>query len=615
MSAIASINPGATPKIESSDLTIAKLLQDFYVVPDFQREYVWQPENVERLLQDVLDEFFDEDGRIIPATEYFIGSIVACPEQSSVFQLIDGQQRLTTLYLTLCAIRDCIAESGSEVPVMLQGQISDQRMDPNTFQTYSDFRLVLQYEDSHDALEQIARRLDSIDQMPAPTGSIRNMVAAYKAIREFLSVNFSDDPARVFQFYGAFTQRVKLIRIVTPNIAHALKVFETINDRGVGLNAMDLLKNLLFMRTGTQDYPRLKDRWKDLTDTLNGCGEKPLRFLRYYIMSHYETDTSRGLREDEIYQWFVEHSDETGIDRIPLAFVDQLVSRAEAYANFIRARDARSEPSRYLRNLQVVSGTARQHFILLLAGQHLRRAEFEELCRHIENLFFTFIITREQTKTLERIFARSAANLRTVQTQEELEEFVRRYLLPETANRRRAFDFAFNELTTKRIQQYRMRYILAKLTQYIQENAWSIQSDQNIDSFLDASIHIEHILPQRPADGVREAFDHPDEYDSYVIKLGNLTLLERTINISVSNGSYEQKQPGYVQSGLLLTKSLVAQPQIGSHTQLNRAVSDLIQFEDWDSVSIDLRQEMLRDLAQRVWLQDAMNVTTDGHQA
>lgn len=57
-------------------------------------------------------------------------------------------------------------------------------------------------------------------------------------------------------------------------------MFETINDRGVGLNAMDLLKNLLFMKTSSEDYPRLKDRWKKLIDVLDDCGEKPLRFLR-----------------------------------------------------------------------------------------------------------------------------------------------------------------------------------------------------------------------------------------------------------------------------------------------------------------------------------------------
>src|SRR5437899_83764 len=101
-------NDMTVPKIESADLTLAEVYKDFYTVPDFQREYVWQPENVERLLQDVLDEFYDEDGRLVGNDdEYFLGSIVACPgEKNGTLTLIDGQQRLTTIYLVLCCIRD-----------------------------------------------------------------------------------------------------------------------------------------------------------------------------------------------------------------------------------------------------------------------------------------------------------------------------------------------------------------------------------------------------------------------------------------------------------------------------------------------------------------------------
>ncbi|MDQ3635554.1 MAG: DUF262 domain-containing protein [Acidobacteriota bacterium] len=64
------------PTIESNDLNINDLFKDFYTVPDFQREYVWEESNVEKLLQDVYDEFYDENNQQIQHMEYFIGSIV-----------------------------------------------------------------------------------------------------------------------------------------------------------------------------------------------------------------------------------------------------------------------------------------------------------------------------------------------------------------------------------------------------------------------------------------------------------------------------------------------------------------------------------------------------------
>ena len=66
---------------------------DSFVLDYYQREYVWEEENVRKLLEDVQDEFYDEHNKIILELEYFIGSIVAYPDAQGTFRLIDGQQR------------------------------------------------------------------------------------------------------------------------------------------------------------------------------------------------------------------------------------------------------------------------------------------------------------------------------------------------------------------------------------------------------------------------------------------------------------------------------------------------------------------------------------------
>lgn len=590
-----------TPKIESQDLSVGALFKDFYSVPDFQREYVWKREQVEKLLQDIHDEFYDEENRIVPGPEYFLGSIVACKADDGTFQLIDGQQRMTTLYLILCVIRDIFGETGAERSKVLESQIADAATDPRTYVEVERFRVALQYEDSAGVLEKIAGGQMRLSEIPETTTSVKNILAAYRDIREFLTTNLDTDPQRLRAFHGVLTTRVKMIRIVTPTIANALKVFETINDRGVGLNAMDLLKNLLFMRTSSRDYSKLKGRWKKLVDTLGRCKEKPLRFLRYYIMAHHEIDYHRGIREDEIYAWFVANSAKCGIDDDPMAFVDALIECAQAHANFLACKDAQGQDSRYLRNIALLGGALRQQHILLLAGRHLPTALFDRLCRAIENLFFCYIITREPTKTFERNFARWSADLRRVASTEELDAFVAKYFIPDMRDHSDRFDFAFRELTQDRIQQYRIRYILAKLTQYIEELAWANPAYGRLDHYITKKVEIEHILPTNPRPDVRDAFDKPQEYATHVGRLGNLTLLEKTINGSVQNGSLADKAPGYRQSTFLLTRSLVEKPQVGVNTQLNRAVQELVQFDTWDSAAIQKRQEMLAKLARKVW--------------
>ncbi|PHM05887.1 hypothetical protein CK516_37650 [Nostoc sp. 'Peltigera malacea cyanobiont' DB3992] len=82
-------------------------------------------------------------------------------------------------------------------------------------------------------------------------------------------------------------------------MSHALKVFATINNRGVGLDAVDLLKNLMFIQIKDKDFEKLKSKWKEMLKILYKSNENPIRFLRYFIISKYD---SERIREDKIYE-------------------------------------------------------------------------------------------------------------------------------------------------------------------------------------------------------------------------------------------------------------------------------------------------------------------------
>jgi hypothetical protein len=378
-------------------------------------------------------------------------------------------------------------------------------------------------------------------------------------------------------------------------VAHALKVFETINDRGVGLDSMDLLKNLMFMKATKQDFEELKDKWKDVVDTLHQANEKPLRFLRYFIFANYEVDR---LREDEIYSWFLKNEDLCGYAADPLGFVDTLRAAAHAYTHFIRGKNVDGSSNRYLVNLRYLSGAARQQLILLLAGRHLPHGEFTELSRHLENLFMAYVITREPTRVLERSFARWARHLREVTTRPELDAFIGTRFRPAKQDLAARFDLAFQELRESSIQKYRMRYILGKLAQHINELAYG-STEVDLKQFVDAR-DVEHILPRTPPAEVISAFDKPEELEDYTHRLGNMTLLENSINSSIKNRPFAEKKGGYAQSHFLLTRTIAQSVQVGE-TRIDRAVDGLITFDRWTSQSIEQRQAMLAELAKRVW--------------
>ena len=581
--------------IDSQDLSLRELFNDFYVVPSYQREYVWDTRQVERLLQDINTEYSFNDRSA--DSEYFIGSTVVCAGQDGSFELIDGQQRLTTAFLVLCAIRDHLSEIGATEIDELAGRIAASSVDLQGNNVYK-YRIALQYEDSHDVLERIGKR-DDVDNISGLTRSVANILNAYQVIRAFLRNEFADGEEEIRAFYAYLTMSVKLIRVKTISVAHALKVFETINDRGVGLDSMDLLKNLLFMHAERGQFDQLKDVWKDLVDVLYEAREKPLRFLRYYILSTYKVDR---LREDQIYGWFVDNEPACGYRVNPVGFAKELLGAAEAYAGFIKGEDPAGNANRYLTNIRYLSGSARQHLILLLSGRTLPGDLFDELCRHIENLFFAYIISREPTREFERSFTQWAPELRQVRDRAGFEAFIDARIRPAKDNLSSRFNLALQDFTEGSIQKYRMRYILAKVTQFVDERAWgSVQPHDDLNTFVNNKVDVEHILPQKPSCQVVEAFDKADAIKDYTHRFGNLTLVEKTINCSVGNGLFQEKQEAYKQSKFLVTKTLGENVSVGVNTAVDRAVRNLLSFEKWTSCSIERRQGMLIRLAHEVW--------------
>lgn len=593
-------------KIDPQDKSLKTLFQDFYRVPDYQREYVWGEtdpkgeggEEVDQFLNDIHIEF--QNATKDDAPEYFIGTIVVCRDKDEVYDLIDGQQRTTTAYITLCAVRDALKALEADVPDELPGQIAASSTDWQG-NTQHRLRLDLQYEDAGGILERYANG----EAAHAPrdgTRSIRNLGNAYDTVREFLRTTFADDPAEIRRFYGYLTNKVKVIRIETPTVTMALKIFETINDRGVGLDAMDLLKNLLFMHAKGDEFGKLKTVWKSLTDAIYKAREKPLRFLRYYLLATYDLDGK--LREDAIYDWFQKNADVTGHATKPLAFANRLLEAAQAYANFARGLNVAGQPEPGIENTRLLGGQSiKQHFMLLLAGRHLSPANFSRLADEIEKTMFVWLITGTPGKEYERRIVEAAHRLRDA-TDDQVDAFIADVLARERAGLDREFEHALLTLSTRNVRQFRIRYLLAKTTQYVDLLAYGPSDSRNrLADYTSGGNDIEHILPDNGhADAIAEFGEGATEQD-LIQSLGNLLLIEKSINRSISNGQYSGKIGAYAQSKFLLTRcqaSTEAQ-EVGSADKITRAVQGLECWPEWNAAAVADRQRFLARLARRVW--------------
>jgi hypothetical protein len=117
-------------------------------------------------------------------------------------------------------------------------------------------------------------------------------------------------------------------------------------------------------------------------------------------------------------------------------------------------------------------------------------------------------------------------------------------------------------------------------------------------------LEIEHILPNNPTGELRTSFAHANPgklYDEQKAKLGNLTLLEKPINIVASNDFFALKKPEYAKSANYLTRSIVALAEVGKNSSITRINSKLASFDDWSAAAIEKRQDLLIGLAAEIW--------------
>ncbi|NET15131.1 MAG: DUF262 domain-containing protein, partial [Okeania sp. SIO1H6] len=443
--------------IESQDMTLEKLFDEFYVIPDYQREYVWEEKEVNEFIQDIYEEFSEQNQNSY--SEYFIGSIIVCSRGDNLYEVIDGQQRMTTAYLVLCAIRDYLLTINSNERIeALKNKITSLYTDDWGNDQFK-HRVELQYEESRGILESIAMQTD-LDQR-SPTRSVKHIQNAYAEIRKFLSLKFELDEvaiSHIKKFYAYFLKNVKLIRVKTASVAHALKIYSTLNHRGLPLDDMDLLKNLIFAKAKQTDYEKIKVKWKKMIDLLYHSQERPMRFLRYFILARYAED-GNYIAEKEVYDWFLKNEHRCGYNTEPILFVNDLLASAEAYVAFLSGNNIDGTVNRYLENIRCLSVNVRQHLILLLAAYQLPQYCFIELCRQVENLLFVAMLTSDRNqKAFDGMILKWASELRQITSRSEFNQFIAIQFFSSKQVVADKFEKAFHKLNKSSFQPYQIKY-------------------------------------------------------------------------------------------------------------------------------------------------------------
>ena len=609
-------------KIENHKYSIEESFREcFYIVPDYQREYVWTDKEVHQLLEDINDEIDTSSTK-----EYFIGTILVSPAaQKNHYEVIDGQQRLTTFFLLLCALKHIFKAEPQETTI--NGLISTSYTDSNG-DTKTSLKLEPRYENAGEVMNKLVELNTDPDKTRnaiqaagiAAYGSLENLINAYGTVYRYLKDNY-EDKKELTRYWGYLANNVVFIQIST-DISSALKIFETINERGVGLNPMDLLKNLLFTHVKTDEFTRLKDEWKKITKPLEKQKEKPLRFLRYFLMANYKIENERNdstVREDEIYDWFTNKKNASLCDynAKPFEFVRKIIKNVDSFVAFSAGKGNDGLDNIYMDNLrQLCGGAFSLHYVLLLSASTFPKPLFDHFVKQLESFLFYYIFTKTPTKELERNFSIWADELRGIaettdplQQKVKLNEFLKEHFAKNMQEKNAELSDDLKRYTLNSMQVYRTRYFLTKLTQYVDMAYKGLRTAGSLSDYK--GLEIEHILPNNPEPVLRADFTTRNpgkEYDVYKTRLGNLTLLEKPINVVASNNYFIAKCVEYKKCKYYLTSSIAEITKVGNNSSINRMNTKLESFSDWNADTIEKRQGLLINLASEIWKIEGIEV-------
>ncbi len=523
-------------------------------VPEFQRRYAWTPAEVGALLSDL---FGDIDWAGDSAAEgYFLGSIVLA--QAGDEQLVlDGQQRLTTIVLLLTVLHSELQRHQYK-----QAHKLEQLLFAGGLGEDDRVKVQLQPEDQH-ILERLLKNngeCEARDLRRSPlAAALRTIRTGIKdAIEDALGRGVAPVPA-LERMAKRLLYEVELVRILAPSEATAFRLFETLNDRGLPLNAADLIKNNLLARSGPKHLEATRDAWTDLVDMVGP--ENLVPYLRHYWIAF-----EGSVRKDTLYDVF-----KTKAQRCDAKDARVLVTRlrdiGQRYAAIARPSEA-SWPAALaatLDRLQKFGAKSCRPLLLLCAEANPDALPIvAQLCesatvRHS-------IIGGRNPNQLDKAYLHLCESVRRdPQSAPSLVAHDLTLLCPDDASFGAAVaNYQVGSVTPA------TRVVLLRLNEVLSTGETTVRGPDEV--------HVEHILPRVPShEALAESGLSEDAAQDQCCRLANLTLLHGRVNQSISNRPFSAKRPELKKSEIGLNRSVAAN-KVWGQREIERRAAELARL-------------------------------------
>lgn len=544
-------------KIDAHNKPLSNVFDKTYAfwIPSYQRPYSWGTEQAELLVQDLLDfqEVKTEDG-------YFLGSIVVIkPEQQAAAEVIDGQQRLTTLTILIACLAERARELGEDdlgdylswlyekgnkiLNVPYKPRLTLREQDKKFFEQYIQG---LKIDD-----------LGTLDIVKLNTDAQRNIAKNALFLKKVIRERFTSTDA-LSGFASFLMNECYLVVVSTPTQESAFRVFSTMNSRGVDLRPTDIIKARVLGEIAAADRDEYALKWESLEE---GLGRDRFNELFSHLRTLYRPEKQRGTLLKEFDQYVLSNYSDKSV------FIDKVLTPyASAFGDVVEQKFKSSFGSDRVN--KAISWLSRvDHADWLPVALHILVTKGEdgfataELMERLERLASYLLICHVNTSQRISRYGKVVADLAKGLTDAlDLSD-------GEVVNLYKHLDSNIYELSPKR-----KNYIILRLDSFMSDGGATYDHKM---------LTIEHVLPQTVASGSGWEIWWPEkeDRDDWVHRLANLVALNRYRNSAAGNRDFKDKIETYLKGNVGVPSYTLTVKMLGATS--------------WMKKDLEARQEQL----------------------
>lgn len=565
--------------IEVHKKSVSELLESgkskLFVIPEYQRPYAWTEEEVETLFED-LWEFTVTTGGTERESSYFLGSVVSY-ENNNEQEIIDGQQRITTLFLLLRTIYTKLTSTPpSERTAEAENFI--RKIEPAIWKTnkltgtvdYSSILLTSRVinNEGNETLRKI------LETGKTDENAKDNYSKNYRHLQKLLDKHSKENPLMVYEFIYALLNQAILLPITADSQDTALTIFSTLNNRGLPLSDADIFKAKIYNHLEKDEKKDFIECWKDLDEQANSANEsiQQLFYYNMFYMRALESDiktTTPGVRKYYLDSNSKRLYKPEILDNLFIILnLWKVVNKLEKIED-----EAWSKNPKIKQSLDILSSYPNEFWkypVVVYYVCHRKKEDFEIKF----GLFLNKLIRELLTKYL------------LIPTINAVKQDILKLNFAIVSSDTPSFGF-------KNIDVSGLEMNIQNPNRNVLRMILKIYAYESQDTLLPESWEIEHIFPRKwqtnyfmdiPESVIKEKIEH----------IGNKTPFEKKLNIVAGNGYFSKKKKEYAKSSIAITKS----------------IGTLKEITDWNMDSITKRDIRISDTIISIlkkWNNDYLN--------